>query len=212
MARIIKTTHCLAWLMLSLLTACSSTPNPTYINLTISADADLNPDLASRPSPLVLKLVEMKAHTAFSNADYFKLSANSKSTLGPDFMADETMPIRPGEIKRLKLKLHERSKYLGVVAGYRDIEKAKWRYIFKPELETLSDINLVLMRNGIRSLSADDLDKKTKEEDEKSLNLESVKSAASQAKDGYDTVEDVSQNSHVGNVINSKPSFKLDNF
>ncbi len=212
MATIIKNGHCIAWLMLSLLTACSSTPVPTYLNLTISADSDLNPDLAARPSPLVLKLVDMKAHTAFSNADYFKLAANPKTVLGPDYVADETMPIRPGEIKRLKLKLHEKSKYLGVVAGYRDIEKAKWRYILKPKVEALSEINLVLTRNGIRLLSADDMEKQAQSEDEKNLNLEPAKSAASQAKNGYDAVQNVSQSSQASGVIDSNPSFKLDNF
>lgn len=69
----------------------------------MTADADLNPDLASRPSPMVVKLVEMKSHTAFENADYFSLVGNTKSVLGPDFVArEEALPIRPGERKQFK--------------------------------------------------------------------------------------------------------------
>lgn len=199
--------------MMGLITACSSQPDPTFVNLTISADSDLNPDLTSRPSPLVLKLVEMKAHTAFSNADYFKLSASPKTALGPDYMIDETMPVRPGEIKKLKLKMHDQGKYLGFVAGYRDIEQVKWRYIVKPKAEELSDINLVLTRDGIRSLGQDEAGKKEKNESEKELNMEPAKSAASDAKSGYDSVAGASQtSSSQSGTTESKPSFKLDNF
>lgn len=77
-----------------ILTACSSTPDPTLLDLTLTASADLNPDLTNRPSPMVIKLVELKSHTTFENADYFALSANTKSALGPDYVAEEVMPVR----------------------------------------------------------------------------------------------------------------------
>lgn len=43
---------------------------------------------------MVIKLVELKSHTTFENADYFALSANTKSALGPDYVAEEVMPVR----------------------------------------------------------------------------------------------------------------------
>lgn len=205
----LKIHHYFFLLMAVGLGACSSTPDPTYIDLTITANADLNPDLAARPSPLVLKLVEMKAHTAFSNADYFKLSNNIKTALGPDYISDENMPVRPGEIKKLKLKLHEHGKYIGVIAGYREIDKAKWRYILKPEQEEVSEINLLLTRDAIKSISTSDESKDDEKESDATLNADDAKKAATDAKSGYDTAQGVNQTQ--GN-IDTSPSFKLDNF
>ena len=137
-----------------LLAACSSTPDPTLLDLTLTASADLNPDLANRPSPMVIKLVELKSHTAFENADYFALAANTKSVLGPDYVAEEVMPVRPGEIKKFKLRLHAESRFIGVLAEYRALDKAVWRYVIQPQKEDFSDIRLALTKDAIRPLNA----------------------------------------------------------
>ena len=135
------------------LSACSSTPDPTLLDLTMTADADLNPDLTSRPSPMVVKLVELKSHTAFGNADYFALAGNTKNTLGPDYVAEEVLPVRPGESKTLKLCLHPGSRFIGVIAEYRALDKAVWRYVIQPEKEDFSAIRLALTRDAIRPLT-----------------------------------------------------------
>ena len=135
------------------LSACSSTPDPTLLDLTMTADADLNPDLTSRPSPMVVKLVELKSHTAFGNADYFALAGNTKNTLGPDYVAEEVLPVRPGESKTLKLRLHPGSRFIGVIAEYRALDKAVWRYVIQPEKEDFSAIRLALTRDAIRPLT-----------------------------------------------------------
>lgn len=136
-----------------LLTACSSTPDPTLFDLAMTSDGDLNPDLANRPSPMVVKLVEMKSHTAFENADYFSLVGNTKNVLGPDYVAEETLPIRPGERKKFKLRMHPGAAFIGVIAEYRTIDKAVWRYVLQPEKENFSDIHLKLKKDAIQLLT-----------------------------------------------------------
>lgn len=132
-----------------LMAACSTTPSPTYFDLTLTAASDLNPDLTNRPSPMVVKLVEMKSHTAFENADYLALATNLKSTLGPDYVVEETMPIRPGEEKHLQLKLHAGSRYVGVIAEYRALDKAQWRYVLEPT-KSNDNIKLSLTNDAIK--------------------------------------------------------------
>lgn len=132
-----------------LMSACSMSPSATYFDLTMKAAPDLNPDLTSRPSPMVLRLVEMKSHTAFENADYLTLASNLKATLGPDYVADETMAIRPGEEKHLQLKLHNGSRYVGVIAEYRALDKAQWRYVLEPTSSN-DDIHLDLTSDAIK--------------------------------------------------------------
>ena len=166
-----------------LLGACSSTPDPTLLDLTMTADADLNPDLASRPSPMVVKLVEIKSHTAFENADYFSLVGNTKSVLGPDFVAEETLPIRPGERKQFKLRMHPDAGFIGVIAEYRTIDKAVWRYVLQPKIEDFSDIRLALTKDAIRPMTDTKYDNKKK--DGMSVNTAQVQQHASIAQSGY---------------------------
>jgi type VI secretion system protein VasD len=190
-----------------MLAACSSTPDPTLVDLTITSDADLNPDLTSRPSPMVVKLVELKSHTAFENADYFALAGNTKGTLGPDFIAEETMPVRPGEIKKLKLRLHAKSRFIGVIAEYRAIDKAVWRYVIKPDKEELSDIRISLTRDAIRALTKADKDDDKDEAKKTSINTTSLKQQKNNAESGYKTVSGAQKKAE---SIGSKPSFNLD--
>ncbi len=193
-----------------ILTACSSTPDPTLLDLTLTASADLNPDLTNRPSPMVIKLVELKSHTAFENADYFALSANTKSVLGPDYVAEEMMPVRPGEIKKFKLRLHPESRFIGVLAEYRALDKALWRYVIQPKKEDFSDIRLALTKDAIRPLNA------TKYNDK---NDGDVVINASQTQQATSTLSNTNTATATGinsatpvqsSTISTKPSFNLD--
>lgn len=191
-----------------ILTACSSTPNPTLLDLTLTASADLNPDLTNRPSPMVIKLVELKSHTAFENADYFALSANTKNALGPDYVAEEVMSVRPGEIKKFKLRLHPESRFIGVLAEYRALDKAIWRYVIQPQKEDFSDIRLALTKDAIRPLNA------TKYNDK---NDGDVTINANQAQQATSTLPNASTAAGVNSAtpvqtstISTKPSFNLD--
>ena len=191
-----------------ILTACSSTPDPTLLDLTLTASADLNPDLTNRPSPMVIKLVELKSHTAFENADYFALSANTKNALGPDYVAEEVMPVRPGEIKKFKLHLHPESRFIGVLAEYRALDKAVWRYVIQSQKEDFSDIRLALTKDVIRPLNA------TKYNDK---NDGDVTINANQAQQATSTLPNASTATGVNSAmpvqtstISTKPSFNLD--
>lgn len=185
-----------------LLSACSSTPDPTLFDLTMTADADLNPDLANRPSPMVIKLVEMKSHTAFENADYFSLVGNTKSVLGPDFVAEETLPIRPGERKQFKLRLHPDAGFIGVIAEYRTIDKAVWRYVLQPKPEDFSDIRLALTKDAIRPLT--DTKYSDKKNSGTTVNTAQVQQHASTAQSGYNMATGASPVASVNSVVPAK--------
>lgn len=191
-----------------LLTACSSTPDPTLLDLTLTASADLNPDLTNRPSPMVIKLVELKSHTAFENADYFALSANTKSSLGPDYVAEEVMPVRPGEIKKFKLRLHPESRFIGVLAEYRALDKAVWRYVIQPQKEDFSDIRLALTKDAIRPLNAAKYNDKNN--GDVAINARQAQQATSTLPNANAVTGVSSTTPAQTSTISTKPSFNLD--
>ena len=142
-----------AFVALALMAGCSSMSpysNVTKLNLKLTASDQLNPDLNGRPSPIVVRLFELKHPVAFENADFFSLYERAKESLVPDMVATEELELRPGETVELKLSVEEGSRYVGVLAAYRDLPDTKWRYTLQVTPMEVTDADLTLDQSGIR--------------------------------------------------------------
>lgn len=143
-----------AFTTLVLLAGCTSLSpysSMTKLNLTLTASDQLNPDLNGRPSPVVVRLIELKHPVAFENADFFSLYEHAKESLAPDLVASEELELRPGESVALKLSVEPGSRYVGVLAAYRDLSETQWRYVLQLTPAQLSEADLTLDHSGIRS-------------------------------------------------------------
>ncbi|WP_349972614.1 type VI secretion system lipoprotein TssJ [Pseudomonas caspiana] len=112
-------------------TALSPYSTQTRLELKLAASDQLNPDINARPSPVVLRLLELKNPVLFMTADFFSLYGQPKVVLAPDLVAIEEMELRPGEQLQFKLHVQEGSRYVGVLAAYRDLPETKWRYVIQ---------------------------------------------------------------------------------
>ncbi len=128
----------------------------TKLDLNLAASDGLNPDLHGRPSPIVLRLLELRHPVAFENADFFGLYQRPKETLAPDLAAQEELELRPGERRDLKLSVQPGSRYLGVLAAYRDLPDSEWRYVFPLDERARNRIALALGARGIEPQPAED--------------------------------------------------------
>lgn len=123
----------------------------TKLNLTLTASDQLNPDLHGRASPVVIRLFELKHAAAFENADFFSLYERAKESLAPDMVATEELELRPGETVQLKLSVQEGSRYIGVIAAYRDLRETRWRYTLRATPLGITDAHLTLDDAGLRN-------------------------------------------------------------
>ena len=143
-----------AALTLLLLAGCSSLSpysTVTKLNLTLTASDQLNPDLNGRPSPIVVRLLELKHPVAFENADFFSLYERAKESLAPDLVTSEELELRPGETVELKLSVEQGSRYVGVLAAYRDLPETRWRYTVQLTRMAVTGAHLTLDQAGIRN-------------------------------------------------------------
>lgn len=139
--------------MLLVLSGCSALSpfsDLTKLDLELQGSDRLNPDLNGRPSPIVLRLLELKHPVAFENADFFSLYQRPKEALAPDLVALEELELRPGESRDLKLSVQEGSRYIGVLAAYRDLPEANWRYVLTLEPRERTHAWLRLDEQGIQ--------------------------------------------------------------
>ncbi|MBV6825304.1 type VI secretion system lipoprotein TssJ [Pseudomonas sp. PD9R] len=139
---------------LTSLAGCSSLSpysSVTKLNLKLVASDQLNPDLQGRPSPIVVRLFELKHPVAFENADFFSLYERGKESLAPDMVSGEELELRPGQIVELKLSLQAGSRYVGVLAAYRDLPETRWRYTVPVTSAGITHADLTLDQTGIHN-------------------------------------------------------------
>ncbi|AKS09680.1 type VI secretion system lipoprotein TssJ [Pseudomonas trivialis] len=140
-------------LALALLAGCSSLSpfsTLTKLDLILTASDEVNPDLHGRPSPVVVQLLELRHPVAFENADFFSLYSRAEQTLPRDWVSSEELELRPGEQLALKLSVEPHSRYIGVLAAYRDLPHVQWRLVLPVAPGQLTRAEIVLDHTGIR--------------------------------------------------------------
>ncbi|NVZ70996.1 type VI secretion system lipoprotein TssJ [Pseudomonas costantinii] len=143
-------------LLLGLLAGCSAISpfsTLTKLDVALTASEQVNPDLHGRPSPVVVHLIELRHAVAFENADFFGLYSNAEQALPKDWVSSEEVELRPGESLALKLRLDPGTRFLGVLAAYRDLPHVQWRWVVPVTPQQLTRADLVLDQTGIRLAS-----------------------------------------------------------
>jgi len=114
---------------LFILSGCSTSggTNELATNLSISASEQLNPDIDNRASPIVLRIYQLTHIDTFNNSDFFALYENDQSLLAKDLRFREELEIKPGESSIKTLTINSDSKYIAVLAAFRDLDNAQWK-------------------------------------------------------------------------------------
>ena len=102
-------------------------PPPTLVELTFIGADDLNPDPSGRASPVVVRWFQLVGANAFEKADFFQLHDKEAATLGADLLARDELPVAPGATQKVSFEAKAGTKFLGVIASYRDIDNAVFR-------------------------------------------------------------------------------------
>ncbi len=121
-------------------------PDPTEVMVTMSAASDVNPDRNDRPSPIMVRVYELRSAGVFESADFFGLFEQDQQVLGSDHVNRWEFQLEPGERINLDAEFRSDSGYLGVVAAYRDVEHARWRAFAPIRAHQVNDLEVVLER------------------------------------------------------------------
>ncbi|MDN3920004.1 type VI secretion system lipoprotein TssJ [Roseateles violae] len=102
-------------------------PAPAQVVGTIQASTQVNPSASKRPSPLLVRIYELKSVAAFNSSDFMSLYQRDQAELAADMLGRDEFVLAPGEQKAYVKTLAAETRFLGVVAAFRDLEHAKWR-------------------------------------------------------------------------------------
>jgi len=131
------------------LCGCASTPDPTAIKVTLEAAANVNPDVHGRPSPVIVRLYELRSPTAFTNADFFSLYDKDQEILGADLVVKEEIQLTPGEKRSFRRQTQPDTRHIAAIAAFRDLNRAQWRSTAVVPLQQTTRITIRLDGNNI---------------------------------------------------------------
>lgn len=116
---------------LLLLAGCASLipASPTRVKGDIQAVEALNPSVSQRPSPLRVRVYELRADSVFAKADFMSLYEGDRALLAADLVARDEITLQPGEKRPYDRQLNPETRFIGVVAIYRDLDRATWRAV-----------------------------------------------------------------------------------
>jgi type VI secretion system protein VasD len=130
-----------------LLSACAAKPpKPAPAHAELIVSGDVNPDASGRASPVVVRVYQLRNDGEFNGADFFSVYEKEKETLGASLVSREEYVLAPGESRKLELPLNAETRFIAVVAAFRDIRTARWRAISRPPEKKLTDL---LRKGGI---------------------------------------------------------------
>lgn len=130
--------------VLATLIACMTPPPPppTRLQMTVEASPDANPDQAGRPSPVVVRVYELTGPSSFREGDFFQLFEQPEATLGSDLRDVSDVVVAPGGRETLSRELSPDTRYIGILANFRDIDQAQWREGFVVPVHETTSVNV----------------------------------------------------------------------
>lgn len=141
---------------LGLLTGCASDPAPqpvslppTLLQLQIVVGSEVNPDTSGLPSPILLRIYELKESSSFNASDFFGLFNDDKTILSGDLVHKNELILKPGEIKQLDIQPEDAVKSLGVFAAFKQLDDAQWRNSIVFESHQSQKVAIKINRNHL---------------------------------------------------------------
>lgn len=119
-------THCMGIMLCTFLCGCASSD---HFSLVFKSDQEINPDINGRSSPLDVHVYQLIDSKKFMQVNFFDLYNDAKLALGEDLLEERRLEIKPNQEVKIDFPDNLKSKDLGFLFAYHDLEGAKWREV-----------------------------------------------------------------------------------
>lgn len=100
---------------------------PVPVKVSIAASERLNPTEQGRPSPVVVRVYELSGSGRFQREDFFTLLGDLAAARNEEVVDVFEYVVMPGEMRVLRRRASLETRFIGVVAGFRDMHEGAWR-------------------------------------------------------------------------------------
>lgn len=131
----------------------SKTPRP--VTVAIGASSDINPGPSANAAPVSVQVFMLRSPGRFQSLDYFQLRDGAANALGSDLVDRQSISVTPGGSASVSLNTAAvvgQAGYVGVIAGFRQIDNAQWRAV--TTASPGSSVQVSLSRLSVSATSA----------------------------------------------------------
>lgn len=145
--------------LISLLTACSTANTKvgslldldTDFTLSFIADNDVNPDDANVPSPVIIRMYELKSTKLFEKANFIDLYERDSEVLGKSMITKQSLkPIKPNDKNESSFVLSKEAQYIGLYVEFLQYEDAKYKVTIPVEQTNVVSSSAKVQLSGNR--------------------------------------------------------------
>lgn len=102
----------------------------TDLEIKFKVDADVNPDDDRKPSPLFVRMYQLKSTKMFNRANFIDLYEKDKEVLGVDMISMQKLRrIKPGESRVENFVLNKETRYIGLYAEFLQYKKSGYKLL-----------------------------------------------------------------------------------
>jgi len=126
-------------------------PKPTKIEINITTGKDLNVHGGDVSTPVRVLILTLSSISEIEGKGYFPVVFETQNTLGKTLQHQEEIILSPEENTSLEFSVDalSESKYLAVLAQYKDWENAKWKVLHSLKSGKRNRFDLSLRDNDI---------------------------------------------------------------
>lgn len=106
------------------------TSNVKTLNVDLSADETLNPDETGHPTPVVVRIYQLRDHKAFDSVSRADLAKGDRTLLATDLNAELSAVLNPGASASLAQPMQPGTEYVAIVVLYRTTDAdGAWKQV-----------------------------------------------------------------------------------
>jgi len=115
--------------LLMLLLVCCAGCASTEMDVKLSSTANLNLNDADEPLPVVVRIYQLTDAKPFEEAQFDELWKSDLKVLGGVLLRKDMVVLDPASQKEVQIERHERTRYVAVMAAFRNIKGGHWRLV-----------------------------------------------------------------------------------
>jgi len=121
----------------------------TNMTLTLAASPDINPDQIGEASPLNVKTYLLSERTTFDNLGFESALDEAGVLLSDQLLSTKEYIFQPKESVQYAIKLGKETKFIAIVAAYRNVDQSRWKLVVPVDSEDPEDHAVNLTRNSV---------------------------------------------------------------
>lgn len=119
-------------------------PEPTRVVLLFEAAGDINPNIARRASPVVLRIYRLKSYPVFERTDFLSLYENDTEILGSELVEKQEIFLKPNEKRTVYFEATDDTRTIGIIAAFRYYERGRWKVATRLQSNKTNVLNIFI--------------------------------------------------------------------